>query len=76
MARPMTPGHSLLGPKTVVAFLVGLGVGLALVGPMLPEAVGDELAALMAGGGSVIAVGVGALAIVMVLLAVLYQIML
>ena len=73
MARPTTAGRSVLGPKTVASFLVGIGVGLALVAPVLPDAVGDEVAALLAGGGSVILVGVGALGAVMVLLAVFYQ---
>lgn len=73
MARPTTRGNSVLGPKTAGAFLVGIGVGLALVSPVLPEAVGEEVAAIMSGGGSVIVVGVGALALLMVLLAVSYE---
>lgn len=73
MARPTTQGGSLLTPKTAVAFLAGVGIGLAVVSPVLPDAVGDELSAFLASGGTVILVGVGALALVMVLLAVFYQ---
>lgn len=73
MARPTTHGNSLLGPKTVGAFVIGLSVGFVLVSPVLPDPVGEEFAALLAGGGSVILVGVGALAVLMVLLAVFYH---
>lgn len=73
MARPTTRGSSLLGPKTVAAFALGVAVGLALVAPVLPDAVGQEVANLVAGSGSVILVGVGALAVLMVLLAVFFQ---
>lgn len=73
MARPTTDGGSLLTPKTAGAFLVGIGVGLAVVSPVLPDALGAELAAFLSGGGSVILTGVGALALLMVLLAVFYQ---
>lgn len=73
MARPTTKGGGLLGPKTVAAFVLGTGIGLLLVAPVLPDAVGDGVADLLAGGGSVILAGVGALAVLMVLLAVFYQ---
>lgn len=73
MVRPTTPGNSLLGPKTVGAFLVGIGVGFALVAPVLPDNLGPQFAALLAGGGVVIIIGVGALAGLMVLLAVFYH---
>lgn len=73
MARPTTPGGSLLGPKTAAAFAVGVAIGLALVAPVLPDAVGEGVAATLTGSGSVILVGVGALAVLMVLLAVFYQ---
>lgn len=73
MARPTTRGSSLLGPKTVGAFAVGVAIGIGLVAPVLPDAVGEEVAAMMTGSGSVVIVGVGALAALMVLLAVFYQ---
>lgn len=73
MARPTTYGNSLLGPKTVGAFLVGITVGFALVSPVLPDAVGQEFAALLAGSGSIILIGVVGLAVPVMLLAILYQ---
>lgn len=73
MARPTTPGGSLLGPKTVAAFAVGVAIGLGLVAPVLPHGVGEEIAAMLTGSGSVVLVGVGALAALMVLLAVFYR---
>lgn len=73
MPRPTTHGDSLFGPKTVAAFLVGVGVGLAIVAPVLPKSVGAEIAAVLEGGGSVILAGVAALALLMVLLALFYQ---
>lgn len=73
MAPPTTQGSRLLGPKSFAAFLVGVGVGLALVAPALPEAVGQQLSGLLSGGGGVILTGVGTLGLLMVLLAVFYQ---
>lgn len=73
MARSSTRGSSLFGPKTAAAFAVGVAIGLGLVAPVLPDAVGDGAAATLTGSGSVILVGVGALATLMVLLAVFYQ---
>lgn len=73
MARPTTRGNSLLGPKTVGAFVLGALVGLVLVAPAFPDVVGDQITGVLAGGGSVILVGVGALALLMVLMAVFYQ---
>jgi hypothetical protein len=57
----------------VAAFVIGTGVGFARVSPVLPDAVSDEFAALLAGGGSVILVGVGAFAVLMVLLVGFYH---
>ena len=72
--RPTTyTGKGLLTPRTALAFLVGILVGGVLLWPILPETVGGELGALMAGGGSVIAIGFGTLALLMVLLAIFYQ---
>lgn len=73
MVRPTSYGSSLLGPKTVAAFAVGVAVGLALVAPVLPDVGREQFLALVAGAGSVILVGVGALAVLMVLLAVFYH---
>jgi hypothetical protein len=63
----------VLGPKTFLAFIAGIVVGLLLVAPVIPEAVVGALAGLVDSGGAVIAVGVLALAVLMVLMAVLYQ---
>lgn len=73
MVRPTARGGSLLTPKTAGAFLFGVAVGLALVSPVLPDAIGGRLAAILAGGGTVVLGGVAALALLMVLLAVFYQ---
>lgn len=73
MARPTTAGKGVLGPKTVGAFFLGVGIGLVLVAPVLPAAVGDRLAGLLTGGGSVVLAGMGAFAAILVLLAVSYQ---
>lgn len=73
MARPTSTGGSLLSPKVAVAFLVGIGVGLAVVSPVLPDEIGAEIAAFLADGGTVILAGVGALGLLMVLLALFYQ---
>ena len=73
MARPTTSGGSWLSPKVAGAFLVGIGVGFAVVSPVLPDEVGAEVAAFLADGGMVILAGVGALGVLMVLLAVFYQ---
>lgn len=73
MARSTTRGGSLLGPKTVAAFAMGVAVGLVLVAPVLPNTVGEEFAAFSAGAGSVILVGVGTFAVLTGVLAVLYQ---
>lgn len=73
MARPTTKGGTTFGPKTVVAFLVGVGVGLVLVAPVLPETLGPLAVDVLQDEGTVIVTGVSALAILMVLMAVLYQ---
>jgi len=74
MPRATTAGgSSAFGPKSVAAFVLGIGVGLVLVAPALPATVGPALADVVDSGGSVILVGVVALTVLMVLLAVLYQ---
>lgn len=73
MTRATTKGGRTFGPMTFLAFMVGIGVGLVLVAPVLPRSVGTAFLDLVRGGGTVILVGVLALAAVMVLLAVLYQ---
>ena len=72
MARPTTQAAGRARPVNRDGVPAGGLVGGALVAPVLPGAIGEELAALMA-GGTVIAVGVGALALLMVLLALFYQ---
>lgn len=73
MPRPTARGGSVLGPKTFLAFLTGVVIGLLLVAPVIPEAAVAALASLARSGGAVIAIGVLALAILMLLMAVLYQ---
>lgn len=73
MARPTNYGTSLLGPKTMAAFVMGVAIGLALVAPVLPNTVGEEFVAFSAGAGSVIMIGVITFGVLMVLLGVLYQ---
>lgn len=73
MVRATTKGGSTFGPKTVAAFFVGVGVGLALVAPVLPETLGSLAVDILRDEGTVIVVGVSALAVLMVLMAVLYQ---
>lgn len=73
MAPPTTRGGGFLSPKSVLAFGIGLGIGAVLVTPVLPDAVGDGLAEAAGGAGGVILIGVGALGILMVFLAVFYQ---
>lgn len=73
MAPPTTQGSSLLGPKTFAAFVVGVGVGLAIVAPALPDSAGQQVVIVLASGGDVILAGVGALALLMVLLAMFYH---
>lgn len=74
MSRATTRGGgSVLGPKAVLAFAIGVGLGLGLVAPVLPDTLGSTLAAIVDAGGAVILVGVAALAVLMVLLAVLYR---
>lgn len=73
MVRPTTKGSRYLGPKMVAAFFIGIGLGLAFVAPVLPSVVADPLVGLTSGGGFVILVGVTALAVLMVVLVVFYQ---
>lgn len=73
MAPPTTRGGGFLSPKKALAFAVGLVIGAALVTPVLPKTVVEELATMVGGGGGVILVGVGALGVLMVFLAVFYQ---
>lgn len=73
MARPTAPGRSVLGPKMFLAFVVGIGIGLVLVAPAVPAAAVTAIAGSLQSGGYVIVVGVAALAVLMVLMAVLYQ---
>lgn len=74
MAPPTTQGgSSLLGPRTIAAFVVGVGVGLALVAPALPDSAGEQVVVVLSSGGDVILAGVGALALLMVLLAMFYH---
>lgn len=73
MSRPATRGGSVLGPKTVLAFGVGVSVGLVLVAPVIPETAGKAIGGIIEAGGTVILIGVLALALLMVILAILYQ---
>lgn len=73
MSRPTAQGGSALGTKTVLAFLVGVVIGLALVAPVIPETAGLALGDSVQSAGSVIAVGVIVFALLMVILTLLYQ---
>lgn len=73
MSRATTRGSSSFGPKTFLAFALGVGVGLVLVAPVLPETAGDAFASLVQGEAIVIIAGVSVLALLMVLMAVFYQ---
>lgn len=74
MTRPSTSGSRILRPRTVGAFIVGAGIGLILVAPALPDSFGSVIADIVAGGGGVILIGVAALAVLMVFIAIAYQI--
>lgn len=73
MPPATTRGNSVLGPKSIAAFALGVAVGVAMVAPVLPTTVGPVITGLLASGGTVILTGVGALGLLMVLLAVFYQ---
>jgi hypothetical protein len=73
MPRPTARGQRILGRKTFRALVISIGVGLALVSPVIPAAAASAFAESLQSGGTVIVVGVAALAVLMVLMAVLYQ---
>lgn len=73
MTRATTRGGTTFGPWTFVAFLFGIGIGLALVAPVLPRTFAVAFAEILQAGGAVVLAGVLTFAIIMVLLAVLYQ---
>lgn len=73
MTRATTKGGATLNPWTFVAFVVGVGIGLGLVAPIIPATFGTAYVDLVQAGGSVVLAGVLAFALLMVLLAVLYQ---
>lgn len=73
MTRPSTSGTRIIRPRTVAAFFVGTGIGLILVAPALPDSFGSVITSLFTGGGGVILVGVAALAVLMVFIAIAYQ---
>lgn len=73
MSRPATHGRSVLGPRTFLAFISGVIIGLGFVAPVIPKTAGAALVAFIQSDGVVIAVGVLALALLMVLMAILYQ---
>lgn len=70
---PATRGGPAFGPKSVLAFVAGIGVGLALAAPVLGDSLRQGLIALLADGGGVVVGGVVALITVILVLAVLYQ---
>lgn len=73
MSRATTKGGSTFSLMTFVAFLIGVGIGIGFVAPVLPRSIGMSVLELVRAGGTVILVSALALAAVMVLLAVLYQ---
>lgn len=56
-----------------VTFLVGVGVGLALVAPVLPAAMGDGFDEMLRAGGAVVLAGIAAFAGLLVFMAILYE---
>lgn len=73
MTRPTARGGSPFGPMTFVAFFIGIGIGLVLVTPVLPQTFETALGLIVRAGGTVIITGVLALAVLMVMLAIMYQ---
>ena len=70
---PTTPGRRTFGPVTVLAFLVGVGIGFAFVLPVLPPTLEADVRTMLEAGGTVVLAGAAAFAGVLVVLAVLYQ---
>ncbi len=77
MSKPATRGGpAILSVRTIATFVLGGLLGGVLVAPVLPgilEAMSAELGAMMVGSGLVIAVGVGAFTLLMVLLLIFYK---
>lgn len=74
MSRATKPGANTYGPMAVLAYIVGAGIGLALVAPILPSTVDLEIQAILRAGGAVILAGMAAFAGLLVVLAILYQV--
>lgn len=73
MTRATTKGGSTLSPWAFVAFVGGVGIGLGLVAPVLPATFGTAYADIVQAGGTIVLAGVLAFALLMVMLAILYQ---
>lgn len=73
MSRPEVGNRTSYGLKTVLAFILGAGIGLALVAPVLPEDLLSALVIEVPQGGDVILVGVLALSLLTLLVAVFYK---
>lgn len=74
MSRAEVQHQSVSGFKLFLAFITGIGIGLLLVWPVLPDDLGERFAMEIPKGGEVILVGVLALAILAVLVAIIYRI--
>lgn len=68
-----TPSATNAGAKTFVSFLLGVGLGLALVSPVVPEVIEPLLADPASGTNSVLLLGVLALTILVGVLVVAFQ---
>lgn len=70
---PPTPTATNVGAKTFVAFMVGVGIGLALVAPVFDQTFGPLLAVEGMGSNSMLLLGLLALAILVGVLVVAFQ---
>lgn len=73
MSRPTTKGSGQFGPKAILAFIIGIGIGLALVSPVLPETLIGTILGLQGRIETVVLYGATALGLIIVLLTVLYR---
>lgn len=74
MSRVEVHQRPISGFKIFLAFMTGVGIGLLLVWPVLPDDLGERLTMEIPRGGEVILVGVLALALLAVLVAIIYKI--
>lgn len=73
MTRATTVGDGTFGAKVFLSFLTGVGFGVVLIVPVVPDVVQAAFVGLVQASGNVIFVGVAALLIFMVLLFIFFQ---